>query len=737
MSFVKQTVYALDCSGSTNSDSTYWSVAERILRENESRITKYFLWNTFLEVASLSQTQLQIKNKLGEWGTCPHLIIPHLNDGDDLILITDGEIGQDSLSRVNELMLTKKLNSCDAHIISRHPDVSVVCGFTRGIKSTVKTYGDEEVTLTSLTDEDFLILDQLDFLTLEQFLSKYEIIRQVLLNKMIGINKMDKKLHDLLVAMKAKLHSDFIKSLDKDFDLHTPLSEGRYEDAKIISKAMINRYYGNSSVKEFSSKFDSLIAIVSGKTDFSVNQFNAIKTNAFSTAASLDKEEPESLIIEGITLMQCPIMMDDDAPVIPIIYGLPVLFGEEKKVIDQIMKNPLSILSYENIVNKIIARLSQSIGLFSYCEIYNTTRIHPMSRQDISGCIPLGSNKEYVNEASNAIMNLFTGGKILGNIDLYYAVLFFIIENVPFLDNVRENIKEQMIYRMNNHKTSASLSGMSDYIGTKILFKEAIWFVLTSGSLYTDNAVIPLRQHVFVYHKLLELNKMNKYPISEQDAKYCFLTRKMLTMLQKCKKDPLFKDKIRAQYQQHIIIDDIYVFLDSPIDMLNEENVKLNYAISTVVNASKSASSISISDIPSSVILPVEIDTWNFGKEYKHYPCKISSKTCRPLYHVSNIKTWEESYNEFYKSYKMLSLNKYFGDYVCDRKKYPTVSNFILYIWKRETGKGETTLPSTIERSCIDVIYDYSDVMNSTTPTKFADRFIASVSRVKRIKMEV
>lgn len=737
MSFVKQIVFALDCSGSTGNVGSYWNYVKLILDENQSKITKYILWDDNVKVVSLSEIKRWIESRKGRGGTEPQNIISHLNDGDDLILITDGQINARDVQSVNESMLSKKLNSCDAHIIAINPDVSVVCPFTRGIKSTVKTYGDRVLTLTSLTKTDLWIVNQFDSLTLDEFISKYETIRQVLLNKMIGVTKLDKELHDSLVAMKARLYREFIKTISNSFDIHTPLSEGRYEDAKNVSKTMIQEYYGNNPIKEFSSKFDTLIGIVSGKTDFSVNQFNAIKTNTFSTAQTVDQEDPEVLLDSDVKKMECPIMMEDDAPVIPILLGLPVLYGEDKKVIDQIMKNPLSILSFSGIVDKIKIRLSQSIGLFSYCQIYKTTKIHPMSRQDMSGCIPLGSNKEYVNEASNAIMHLFTGGKILGNIDLYYAVLYFIIRDIPYLENVRDHIREQMMYRMNNHLTSASLSGIADYVGTKILFKEAIWFVLTSGSLYTDNSVIPIRQHAFVFHSLLELNIMNSYPISEVDLTYCRLTILILSMLQKCKRDPHFKDKIRAQYQQHIIINDTYVFLDSPFDMISsEERVKLNYAVSLVVDPSKSASSISVSDIPNTVVLPIENDTWNFGSEYKHYPCFISEKTCRPLYNLPTANTWEDSYKEFYKSHKLLSMNKYFGNYVCENKKYPSISEFILYIWKRETGKGETSLPSFIERSCENIIFDYRKIIKEVSVEEFADRFNRSVSRIDRIEME-
>ncbi len=557
-----------------------------------------------------------------------------------------------------------------------------------------------------------------------------------------GLNK---KLHDILVSLKQKLTKQFIETMSKqDFDSY--LKDGDYEGAKLVSQTMINEYYGCSPIKNFSSKFDTLIGIVSGKTNFSVNQFNAIKANTFTTAPIVQSEDHESLTNEGVSLMECPIMMTEDAIVIPILSGEPILYGEDKKVIDQVMKNPLSILSYDHLVDKIKSRLSQSFGLYSYCEIYKTTRLDPLTREPISGCIPLGSNREYVNEATKAIMHLFTGGRILGNVDLYYAVLYFICNDVEFLSDVFYQIQEQMIYRMNNHKTSASLSGMAELVGTKILFKEAIWFVLTSGSLYTDNTIIPIRQHAFVQDKLIELNSLNGYRISLEDLQYCKLTKMMLSMLQRCKKDPQFQDKIRSLYQSHIRLVEgeksVYIFFNSLIDMssysVDEINeIKMQYIISKLVDPSKSASDIKIGNVNVDLIdFPVFTDIWSDREIYKHYPCIININTCRPIYRLSESTTWEDSYKEVYSYEKILSLNKYFGDYVYEKKEYPNIEQLALYTWKRESGKGETTLPSTIMKSCELIINDYQDIISSITPEVFAERFNLSVNRIERERLE-
>lgn len=736
--------FAVDISGSTGNSAFYWEYVRQIYEKNKSTITKIVEWDDRTSVISEATLMDYIRTRRGRNGTSPSCIISNLKNGDNLILITDGEIDRSECARVSSLMEGKKLNSCHAHIINRNPDVSVVCGFTRGITSTITTYGSEVKLISSINSESFKILERLETMSMTEFMDQYDEIYHLLLNQMVGISRMDKKLHDIFVGLKRKFVDEFTRTLST-VSMHSALSEGRYEDAKMMSRTMIAEYYGESPITAFSSKFDRLIGLVSGRSDFSVNQYNSIKTNTFSTATIVASEDHESLTTEGVATMECPIMLTDDAMVIPILAGAPILYGEEKKVIDQVMKNPLSILSFKHLVEKIRARLSQPIGLFGYCRIYNDNRLHPLTREPMSGCIPLGSTREYVNEATNAIMHLFTGGRILGNVDLYYAVLYFICKDIEYLSDVQPMIQDQMIYRMNNHKTSASLSGMSEYVGTKILFKDAIWFVLTSGSLYTNNAIIPIRQHAFVYDKLLELNALNGYPISADDLQYCKLTRLMLSMLQQCKKDKYFREKIQAMYQDHIVLDlfeaKTYIFFNRLIDMSDYSaseinDIKLAYKMAQKVNPSLSASDITIEPIDlNSVTFPTFQDIWHDEDEYRHYVCDINIITCRPMYRMTNGSTWEDSYNSYYAGHRMLSLNKYFGQYVVENSQYPTVEQLMRYTMKCESSRGDT-LPTTIRRSCEYIIFDYERVMTELEPDEFARRFTASVNRVDRERLE-
>ena len=58
MSSVKQTVAAFDCSGSVGGDSTYFRNAKDILDQNQSKITKYLLWDDKVKVEHVIEFEI-------------------------------------------------------------------------------------------------------------------------------------------------------------------------------------------------------------------------------------------------------------------------------------------------------------------------------------------------------------------------------------------------------------------------------------------------------------------------------------------------------------------------------------------------------------------------------------------------------------------------------------------------------------------------------------------------------
>jgi hypothetical protein len=52
---------------------------------------------------------------------------------------------------------------------------------------------------------------------------------------------------------------------------------------------------------------------------------------------------------------------------------------------------------------------------------------NPFTQAKLLGSIPLGSHHSHVKVGNHTIAKLITGGKILGNLNMYYAVIWHLI----------------------------------------------------------------------------------------------------------------------------------------------------------------------------------------------------------------------------------------------------------------------------------------------------------------------
>ena len=190
-------------------------------------------------------------------------------------------------------------------------------------------------------------------------------------------------------------------------------------------------------------------------------------------------------------------------------------------------------------------------------------------------------------------------------------------------------------------------------------------------------------------------------------------------------------------YQNYIIVHDRYIFLDGysseylELNKNDKKKIAIKYSISLLVNPQLSTKDVDINNL--TIKDPVADVNWEYGDKY--YKCKINLNTCRPYYN-SKDGMWIDSHENFYETKKILSCNKYFGEYVFDNGKYPTKYEFLVYIYDRENGRGNSTLMTNI-MPAIDIHFEeYKECMEKLSPIEFGKRFKMSVSRLKRIEME-
>jgi hypothetical protein len=195
--------------------------------------------------------------------------------------------------------------------------------------------------------------------------------------------------------------------------------------------------------------------------------------------AKVDKE------IETIdlskNLIECPIIMDEDVPQIMVDECEPLLLGVEKNIVDDISACPLRLLNYPELRAKFKSRLSNFMGV----KYGDKMLKNPFTQNRLLGSIPLGSHSSHIKVGNFTLAKMISGGKILGNLNMYYAVVWYLIHEgeIEYLKDIKANVSEHLVYRLKNTKTMASLCGQAQFVTTEIDSDVAVWYCVNSGFL--------------------------------------------------------------------------------------------------------------------------------------------------------------------------------------------------------------------------------------------------------------
>lgn len=121
--------------------------------------------------------------------------------------------------------------------------------------------------------------------------------------------------------------------------------------------------------------------------------------------------------------IECPIIMDEDVPQILVDECEPFLLNVEKAIVDDINACPLRILNYPDLKAKLKSRLSTYIGV-KYSDKFKK---NPFTQNRLLGAIPLGTHRSHVTVGNHTIAKLVSGGKVMGNLNMYFAVIWILV----------------------------------------------------------------------------------------------------------------------------------------------------------------------------------------------------------------------------------------------------------------------------------------------------------------------
>lgn len=117
--------------------------------------------------------------------------------------------------------------------------------------------------------------------------------------------------------------------------------------------------------------------------------------------------------------------------------------------------------------------------------------------------------------ANHTIAKMVAGGKVMGNLNMYFAVIWIIVneDELEYLKPIKANVTESLLFRLKNTKTMASMCGLSQFVSTQVSTDIALWYVANSGFINNPVEKDTFRFHLYDMEYIMKLIKLLNYPM--------------------------------------------------------------------------------------------------------------------------------------------------------------------------------------------------------------------------------
>jgi hypothetical protein len=774
---------AVDYSGSTGGCANYWDAVSNIVSNviPKGANTNYLLWDSSYVMVDFNKLIDNCKKRTGNGGTSPDEVLKYMTKtmpGEEIVLhlFTDGQVGQGNVAACDALIKKHEISFKKVYVHFYNTggaiNLSVSAPFTR--KCAFEIYIDGKSTAEGNSREE---VDLRQWEDLTYFLENYEKLRGNITMQNLGI--MNNDLRNQLLELKKKLLAAYVK---RGFDstsekpLMNALNSGDYARALNEVNSLVVAYQSKMDGPKLIEKaIGDMITACTSPGNFSFDLIKGSRAERADMVTDMPAEQVEEVLASEKTF-ECPIMLDTDVPALLIAKPqLPILAGLEKDVVDDIINCPLNLWKYNDLVVKVAELLDHPVGCQSLKGgLFETS---PLTRRELVGAVTLGAADDHCKATNWTLAQVFSGGKLLGNPDLWTVLVYYIAKKrVNYLSENEElmnSFGNHLKYRLMKHKTNLGLSGLPDFPLIKVPVGAALWYCVASGDIYAEKNHAQDRLRAFggigeIFVHMLDVLGL------PYDKEYTHDRLKLLRvfgwmMSQKLNKAKLV-DLIRSYYQNHIYLvgKERFIFLDGPEPA--ERNPKaptlpeftqgipfeVLVTLSNLIDPLKKSGDVIIEKY----VAPTRIHfkknygyptNWNkeqiFEKEQK---VKICPLTFRP-YFIDPVKNkhWELCVEETWECPldKMISLKNYYIRFVIENLKFPTREELIEYLYDKQRNKESNamdTLPQYAEIFVDHMILNMEAAMKAhheklgveVTPEKFKQIVERSRSRELREQIE-
>lgn len=801
--------FAIDYSGSTQGEKFYHENIKDILSKKYENNDEIIVWDYNSKYITFND-YMKINNKLeGFGGTNPKCIFSSMFEKhkkviyDEFILITDGQIYEKEVEECSELIENNKTNFItnyvEVYLIGNKnsTNLSVACPFTRycASKTILKSPEEnEDNIINEVSADDLNIIKKIKGVsTLVDFNKNYESIEKAFIARLLG-TKGDIELRKEVLLMQRRINKNLAKEV-KTEKKTTLLDDLLLKDQnfELATNELCNNF-NIIATTDFSQKINLLIRMSDGalKQMFNINELQTFRKNIASDTKNVEINDIENIDIESSvedTKFECPISTENETdPTILLTLPneneelKPLLIGFEKVSLEKILNCPLNALYNDDFINKIKLYMDHPISLKTLREAEEKGypfEKSPITRKKIIGAITLGESEEHVKCADYNLMKLLTGGKNLGDRNLWFVVIWILVKKgiFPYLKDIEPFIKAQVIYRMKNYTTSISLSGLPNLPQNKVLYITAAWSCLMSPFIIDK---IPsncnlFNVHLTHYKELVDIINLFNLQLPKNFEKFANRMVVFSNLLYFFKRNTkLLENYVNGLKYNTIIVNvdessplnaggivgEVFIPIDGEIneenrmkciqklpkiclEFINEKKISIDELswLMSFVNVQKQLSDIKINDIvhldEKDISKPTIYSNW---KRYddnidKITQVKISPKTFRPYYQINENETWKDSLSKIVDiNLTIISGHKEYGNFIIHYDKSPTLDEYLLLLYRKY--KKEITLPKYIHKYAQSIFNEYEKVMKDVSVEQFKTIFNKSVSIKERIEME-
>jgi hypothetical protein len=771
-------------------NSFYYAQLAAIVKDNIRSGDLVILWDHAYRLVTPEELQMVIGSLSGGGGTAPVAIAEAVATlGESvcwhLVLVTDGQVGVTSIDQCDSFICEHKLKFrfVSAFIIGDEGNLSVVCPFTRRCSHVVHAISSSGTEISShevarVSDDDLLLVAKIDEIaTLEQFDASFDGLRRSLTARTLGTVG-DRRLRNEVVDMQNRLARAMGRGVEHiGPQLREALESSRLDEALEYGSQLVQEHVVPAG---FSAKMHELIRMCEGalRLTFDAGAIQSARAERARAAVEVDALDVEPVASAAASFV-CPISYEDETDPAILVAELaqPLLFRVGPKTVTQILDCPLNALLKKHFLADLAGALDHPLSLASLrsaAASHSPITTSPITRRRLAGAIPLGAAKSHALAADWTLARILSGGKALGNADLWFAVVWMIIEDgrAPHLAGLLPFIREQMLWRLRFRYSSAAVTGLAGFVQRRVPLGCAAWFCLASPAFRVQPPIAydPLRLHLMHANLMLRLVALAGYPLPERIVRHIKRLRGLFALLAFSKWNNVdLQALVRGLRQRWLYVDrrkvkrelfdaddqlPMYVPVDGEPTQRQLEVVRENLprrcvaltreelvGLAGLVSPNLSAGAIPLPLSWEPPPLAPAAHEWAMydGAMERFAGVRVCAATMRPFARLPDGRGWRDGLAEAVNvdAEHLFSGHRWYGRFVCATRHYPNVEELVEFIFNRTVLRGQRPALMQDIKNFADVLCSqYADVIVGVPPGVFIWRFTKSANVGVRIKME-